>query len=150
MAWHSWEEFTWRKGLSSTFLCCFSQAGSRRPSLSHSSSWISKYCLKYSIDEVLNLRKIQLHINLIKVSSIQHLFNFSFFFILNSDPPVACIVPLPPLAPQTAVDSRIEPSEEGILWDIELFYVGMILEIFNHLNRPILCGNNILNIQPSE
>ena len=26
--------------------------------------------------------------------------------------PVACIARLPPLAPQTAVDSRIEPSEE--------------------------------------
>ena len=28
--------------------------------------------------------------------------------------PVACIARLPPLAPQTAVDSRIEPSEEKV------------------------------------
>ena len=38
-----------------------------------------------------------------------------FSFVNMKSSPAACTARLPPLEPQTAVDSRIEPSEEDIM-----------------------------------
>ena len=96
-----------RGSLSSyTFLCCFSQAGSRRPSLSHSSSckgihcffvWLEVTNRAYSLWKACFLKK------------------FSSVYMKMKSSPAACTARLPPLEPQTAVDSRIEPSEEDIM-----------------------------------
>ena len=54
-------------------------------------------------------QNIARNIRFMKYSNIQYLYLIRIFVS-----PVACIARLPPLAPQTAVDSRIEPSEEKV------------------------------------
>ena len=76
---------------------------------------LSLLLLPGGVEESLSLPLLILDIKKLHITySIGKIFIKISIFI--SDPPVACIARLPPLlAPQTAVDSRIEPSEERII-----------------------------------